>query len=59
MIWGKTIIEKNAYYWDKIYCNKWFAWYPVQLVTEQWVWWQFVMRKDRRTVYGKHWEYTL
>lgn len=57
MIWGKTIKEKNYNYWTKYHRNKWFAWYPVQLNSNRWVWWECVIRTDRRTIRGRHWDY--
>ena len=57
MKWGKTIEEKNYKYWTKVYRNKWFAWFPVQLNNGCWVWWEYVTRIDRRTIRGWHWEY--
>ena len=57
MIWGKTIEKKNYNYWTKYYRNKWFAWHPVQLNNNRWVWWEYVIRTDRRTIRGKHWDY--
>ena len=48
---GETAEQENARLND---WHKWFAWYPVQLKSGQWVWWENLWRI--RT--GYDWQYS-